>query len=87
VLLRINARFVGAIEDGAEIAVAIVTKVAIADESGGVTALDLTIKSARRFLENAALIAGTGVDIEVLNQGRWAPRLTTGPSYTAAVWA
>jgi len=65
--LRINARFLEVLGAGAEIGVSTVSS-AWTDRGNGHEAADLSSRAVRRMIENAAIWAGSGADIETLNR-------------------
>ena len=65
---RINATLLGALQGGAEIAVAIVRSGAWIDWGTGSQEADLSSKVVRCLFENAAISDGDGHNIEMLNR-------------------
>lgn len=66
--IRINQRLRADLSAGAEVAVATITDRIQIDRRGEALKVDLSLKSVRRLLENAAILAGHGSDIETLNR-------------------
>lgn len=65
---RINAKLKDALDAGAEIAVAVVLAGAWLDWGSGPQDADLSSKVIRCLFENAAISAGGGKDVEMLNR-------------------
>jgi hypothetical protein len=78
---RINARFLEVLGAGADIGVSTVSA-AWTDRGNGHEVADLSSRAVRRMIENAAIWAGSGADIETLNRTGEVPHIIapTSPS-------
>src|SRR5437763_13701323 len=77
--VRINARFLEVLGAGAEIGVSTVSA-AWTDRGNGHEAADLSSRAVRRMIENAAIWAGSGADIEMLNRTGEVPHIVAPTS-------
>jgi hypothetical protein len=66
--IRINRRLRADLSAGADVAISTITEGAQVECGGRALSVDLSLRAVRRLLENAAILAGHGSDIESLNK-------------------